>query len=147
MRCSCRRAGTSASGHCQHPCGQPQPASRHLERGAFHRLKRNGARRALARPYLDDIAARDKASLDIFWLKDDSLADSDNLPAPGVIEQESLEDLQAALEQFKLMAGDLGVELPSVRLSSVSPRKALPNPSSQKKREPAASPSLNLLKD
>ena len=60
----------------------------------------------------EDIAARDKASLDIFWLKDDSLAASDNLPAPGVIAQEIVEDLQAALEQFKLIAGDLGVEVP-----------------------------------
>lgn len=47
-------------------------------------------------------------SLDIFWLKDDSLADSDNLPAPGVIALEIVEDLQAALVQFKLIAGDLG---------------------------------------
>jgi type I restriction enzyme M protein len=45
--------------------------------------------------------------LDIFWLKDDSLADSDNLPPPEVIAQEIVEDLQAALEQFKLIAGDL----------------------------------------
>ncbi|WP_366945654.1 N-6 DNA methylase [Hydrogenophaga sp.] len=59
----------------------------------------------------EDITARDKASLDIFWLKDDSLADSDNLPAPEVIAQEIVEDLQAALEQFKLIAGDLGAEL------------------------------------
>ena len=56
----------------------------------------------------DELVARDKTSLDIFWLKDDSLADSDNLPAPGVIAQEIVEDLQAALEQFKLIAGDLG---------------------------------------
>ena len=55
----------------------------------------------------DELIARDKASLDIFWLKDDSLADSDNLPAPAVIAQEIVEDLQAALEQFKLIAGDL----------------------------------------
>jgi type I restriction enzyme M protein len=54
----------------------------------------------------DELAARDKTSLDIFWLKDDSLADSDNLPAPAVIAQEIVEDLQAALEQFKLIAGD-----------------------------------------
>ena len=54
--------------------------------------------------------ARDKASLDIFWLKDDSLADSDNLPPPDVIAQEIVEDLQAALEQFKLIAGDLAGE-------------------------------------
>ena len=55
----------------------------------------------------DELIARDKASLDIFWLKDDSLADSDNLPAPGVIAMEIVEDLQAALEQFKLIASDL----------------------------------------
>lgn len=59
----------------------------------------------------EDIVARDKASLDIFWLKDDSLADSDNLPAPAVIAQEIVEDLQAALEQFKLIAGDLGADV------------------------------------
>jgi len=57
----------------------------------------------------DELIVRDKTSLDIFWLKDDSLADSDNLPAPEVIAQEIVEDLQAALEQFKLIAGDLAV--------------------------------------
>jgi type I restriction enzyme M protein len=59
----------------------------------------------------EEIVARDKASLDIFWLKDDSLADSDNLPPPDVIAQEIVEDLQAALEQFKLIAGDLGADV------------------------------------
>ncbi len=58
----------------------------------------------------DELVARDKTSLDIFWLKDESLADSDNLPAPEVIAQEIVEDLQSALEQFKLIAGDLGSE-------------------------------------
>jgi hypothetical protein len=48
----------------------------------------------------DELTARDKASLDIFWLKDDSLADSDNLPPPDVIAQEIVDDLEAALEQF-----------------------------------------------
>jgi len=56
----------------------------------------------------DELVARDKTSLDIFWLKDESLADSDNLPAPGVIAREIVEDLQAALAQFRLIAGDLG---------------------------------------
>ena len=55
----------------------------------------------------EELVARDKASLDIFWLKDESLADSDNLPAPEVIAQEIVEDLEAALEQFRLIAGDL----------------------------------------
>jgi type I restriction enzyme M protein len=56
----------------------------------------------------EELVARDKASLDIFWLKDESLADSDKLPPPEVIAQEIVEDLQAALEQFRLIAGDLG---------------------------------------
>lgn len=56
----------------------------------------------------DELVARDKASLDIFWLKDESLADSDKLPPPEVIAQEIVEDLQAALAQFKLIAEDLG---------------------------------------
>jgi type I restriction enzyme M protein len=55
----------------------------------------------------DELIARDKASLDIFWLKDDSLADSDNLPPPEVIAQEIVDDLEAALEQFRLIADDL----------------------------------------
>lgn len=54
-----------------------------------------------------DLIARDKASLDIFWLKDDSLADSDNLPPPNVIAQEIVDDLEAALKQFRLIASDL----------------------------------------
>ena len=58
-----------------------------------------------------ELIARDKASLDIFWLKDDSLADSDTLPPPDVIAQEIVEDLEAALEQFRLIAGDLGAEV------------------------------------
>ena len=57
---------------------------------------------------LAELVNRDKASLDIFWLKDDSLADSDNLPPPEVIAQEIVADLEAALEQFRLIAGDLG---------------------------------------
>jgi len=48
-----------------------------------------------------------KASLDIFWLKDESLADSDNLPPPEVIAQEIVDNLEAALEQFRLIAADL----------------------------------------
>lgn len=54
-----------------------------------------------------ELIARDKASLDIFWLKDDSLADSDKLPPPDVIAQDIVDDLEAALEQFRLIAADL----------------------------------------
>jgi type I restriction enzyme M protein len=55
----------------------------------------------------DDLVKRDKANLDIFWLKDESLEDSANLPAPDVIAAEIVEDLQAALEQFTAIAEDL----------------------------------------
>jgi type I restriction enzyme M protein len=48
----------------------------------------------------DDIMKRDKVSLDIFWLKDDSLEDSENLPDPDVLAMEITENLEAALEQF-----------------------------------------------
>ena len=55
----------------------------------------------------EELIARDKASLDIFWLRDDSLADSDNLPPPVEIAREIIEDLEAALEQFLLIEADL----------------------------------------
>jgi type I restriction enzyme M protein len=44
------------------------------------------------------------------WLRDESLEESDNLPDPGVIAQEIADDLEAALEQFRLIAEDLGEE-------------------------------------
>ena len=53
---------------------------------------------------------RDKASLDIFWLRDETLEESDDLPDPDVPAQEIVEDLEAALEQFREIANDLGVE-------------------------------------
>jgi type I restriction enzyme M protein len=55
----------------------------------------------------DQLAQRDKLSLDIFWLKDDSLEDSANLEDPDVIAAEIVEDLRAALEEFELILGDL----------------------------------------
>jgi len=48
----------------------------------------------------DELMQRDKVSLDIFWLKDDSLEDSANLPDPDVLAREIAENLQAALAQF-----------------------------------------------
>jgi len=48
----------------------------------------------------EELTKRDKLNLDIFWLKDESLEDSANLPDPGIIAAEIVEDLQAALAQF-----------------------------------------------
>ena len=58
----------------------------------------------------EELINRDKASLDIFWLRDESLEASENLPEPDVIAREIVEDLQAALVQFKAIAEDLGEE-------------------------------------
>ena len=54
-----------------------------------------------------DLVARDKASLDIFWLKDDSLDDLDNLPPPDVLQQEIIDHLEAALAAFRDVAAAL----------------------------------------
>jgi type I restriction enzyme M protein len=55
----------------------------------------------------EELSKRDKLNLDIFWLKDESLEDSANLPDPDIIAQEIVEDLQAALAQFAEIANDL----------------------------------------
>jgi type I restriction enzyme M protein len=55
----------------------------------------------------DEVISRDKANLDIFWLKDDSLEDSANLPDPDVIAAQIVDDLAAALSQFAEIANDL----------------------------------------
>ena len=57
-----------------------------------------------------DIVKRDKANLDIFWLRDESMEDSANLPPPDQIAEEIVEDLRAALEQLEEIAADLSSE-------------------------------------
>jgi len=52
----------------------------------------------------DEVIARDKANLDISWLRDESLEDLDNLPTPEVIAREIVEDLTAALVEFEAVA-------------------------------------------
>jgi len=52
----------------------------------------------------DELVARDKVNLDITWLRDDSLEDVDNLPAPEIIAREIVEDLTAALAEFEAVA-------------------------------------------
>ena len=50
---------------------------------------------------------RDKVNLDIFWLKDEALEESANLPAPEIIAADITTDLEAAMEQFATIAEDL----------------------------------------
>ena len=54
-----------------------------------------------------DILARDKTSLDIFWIKDKSLADLDSLPSPDVLADDIIENLQSALESFQELKAQL----------------------------------------
>ena len=71
-----------------------------------NRHDRKESERFKAFPY-DDLIKRDKVNLDLFWLKDEALEESANLPAPEVIAQEITDDLEAALEQFATIAEDL----------------------------------------
>jgi len=58
----------------------------------------------------DEIISRDKTSLDIFWLKDDSLTDLENLPDPDVLVEDIIENLQSSLESLKELANNLDKE-------------------------------------
>jgi type I restriction enzyme M protein len=73
------------------------PANRH-ERVATERFKFFA---------YEDLVARDKASLDVFWLKDASLDNLDDLPPPQVLQQEIIEHLEAALAAFRDVAASL----------------------------------------
>jgi type I restriction enzyme M protein len=55
----------------------------------------------------DELLARDKVSLDLVWLRDESLEDLDNLPPPDVIAQKIVDDLEAALAEFAAVAASL----------------------------------------
>lgn len=56
----------------------------------------------------EEILSRDKTSMDIFWIKDRSLADLDSLPSSDVLAADIMENLQGALEDFRELAGKLG---------------------------------------
>jgi type I restriction enzyme M protein len=79
------------------------PANRHQRTPTWSDATPDGRWRAY--PY-EQLIARDKANLDIFWLRDDSLEDSAALPDPDVLAAEIMEDLQAALAQFSLIIGE-----------------------------------------
>jgi type I restriction enzyme M protein len=83
------------------------PANRHDRKPTWSEKNPDGRWRAFD---YEELVNRDKASLDIFWLKDESLEDSEHLPDPDIIAREIVEDLEAALEQFNLIAEDLGEE-------------------------------------
>jgi len=81
------------------------PENRHQRQATWSETGPEGRWRAF--PY-DELMARDKVNLDIFWLRDESLEDSANLPAPDVLAREIAEDLEAALELFNEIGNEIG---------------------------------------
>lgn len=55
----------------------------------------------------EELARRDRFSLDLFWIKDKSLEDAENLPDPDELAEEIADDLETALEQFRTIVADL----------------------------------------
>ncbi len=58
----------------------------------------------------NELIKRDRVSLDIFWLRDESLEDSEKLPSPDIIAKEIVENLEGALEQFSGIQEELNVK-------------------------------------
>jgi type I restriction enzyme M protein len=56
----------------------------------------------------EELTARDRTSLDVFWLKDKSLTDLDNLPEPDVLAESIIENLEAGLDSFRQVLAGLG---------------------------------------
>ena len=81
-----------------------RPGDRHNRTAAWS----EGTPEGRWRPYTyDEIINRDKVSLDLFWLRDESLEDSAGLPDPHILAQEIADDLRSALAQIEDMLGDL----------------------------------------
>jgi type I restriction enzyme M protein len=85
---------------CYHPQNRHQGSETYSEQNPEGRWRK----------FTDnEIIARDKTSLDIFWLKDKSLTDLDNLPDPDVLAWEIMENLEAGLESFRTIVDSLEV--------------------------------------
>ena len=52
----------------------------------------------------DELMARDKVNLDLVWLKDDSIEDVADLPAPEVLAREIMRELEVAVGEFAAIA-------------------------------------------
>lgn len=74
------------------------PENRHERKETWSEQNPDGRWRKFS---VDEIIKRDKTSLDIFWIKDRSLADLNNLPDPDVLAEDIIENLQSALESFR----------------------------------------------
>ena len=74
------------------------PANRHQRKETWSEEKPDGRWRKYS---YEEIIARDKTNLDIFWLKDDTLTDLDNLPDPDILAGEIIDNIEAGLASFR----------------------------------------------
>lgn len=79
-------------------CYRPDDRTKRVESERFRRFT------------YDELITRDKANLDVTWLRDETLDDGKDLPAPAVLAAEIVEELQAALSQFAELAATLPIE-------------------------------------
>lgn len=80
------------------------PSNRHERTETWSESNPEGRFRKFS---VEEILERDKTSLDIFWIKDKSLADLDNLPSPDELAGDIIENLQSALDSFKELQAQL----------------------------------------
>lgn len=83
---------------CYHPKNRFQRTETYSENNSEGRWRKFS---------VQEILERDKTSLDIFWIKDKSLADLDNLPSADELARDIIENLQSALESFQELMGQL----------------------------------------
>ena len=77
------------------------PENRHIRQETWSEEAPDGRWRAYSR---EELLQRDKASLDVFWLKDASMTDLENLPEPGLLAAEIMENLRSALSSFEAVS-------------------------------------------
>ena len=75
-----------------------QPENRYVREATWSEETPDGRWRAYSR---EELLERDKASLDVFWLKDASMTDLENLPEPEVLAEAIIEKLRSALASFE----------------------------------------------
>lgn len=80
------------------------PDNRHKRRQTWSEKNPDGRWRSFT---YDELTKRDKLNLDIFWIKDKSLEDAENLPEPDELAEDIADDLETALEQFRAIANGL----------------------------------------
>lgn len=80
------------------------PSNRHERKLTWSDVTPEGRWRSFTR---EELLGRDKASLNLFWLKDKSLTDLDNLPEPDDLAEEIIENLEAGLNSLRAVLAGL----------------------------------------